>query len=144
MARRSTSAPGVHRAQKLRPVIQEHLSLEPGPDGKGECLCRQIVGGKIRCPDRFRRLSPLRCRDNRRNPALLHRLYKVAHLLLGANVSLCRQLGIGRLHSHFADFQVIRQRPFGGQLLPRRQPTFQNIPPNALIQGLIQGAGGPV
>ena len=133
-----------HRPQKLRSVVQKHLPLKLGPDGKGKGLRRQVVGRKIRLPDRPWGLRQLQSPPVGRSLPLLHRFHKVTHLLLGADVSLRHQLGVGRFHRDLADFQMVRQRPFGGQLLPRHQSALQNIPPDAPIQRLIQGPCLPV
>ena len=72
----------------------------------------------------------------------LHGFHKVAHLLLGADISFGEKLVISGLHCDFADLQILGQGPLGGELFIRPQRAGQDILPDTAVQSLVKGHAG--
>ena len=123
MACRSSGTPWLGRARGSASPKSSITSRCKRPDGKGELL--RAVGGQVKKAW----LRPLRAprADGGHWGAMLHRLHKITHLLLRADVALGQQLAVGGLHGDLADLQILRQRPLGGQLLQDAAPG-QDIP----------------
>ena len=128
-------APVGKRQQKLCAVIQHHFPLQTAPNGEGKLLRTNAC--------QIQQELPLLLRLFRlgwgRGISPFHRFHKIAHLLLGADVSFRQELIVGRFHGDFADLQILRQRPFGRKLRPGLQGAFQNIPADTAVEGFVQG-----
>ena len=122
------------RCKKLFSVVQHDLPLEPGPDGEGEML--RTGAGQIQHRFFFRRF--FRSRHWLPAEGAFHRLHEVAHLFPGTDIAFRQKLVVGRFHGDFADFQMGRKSPLGGQLLARQQYPRQDITADAAVQRLIQ------
>ena len=100
------------RLQQRLSQIQHNLPLQLVPYRKGE-FCR-LVGRQVH------HLLSLRQRlrgEYRRRRRLFYGLHEIADFLYRADVAFQQQLIIGAFHRDLADFQILRQCPFGGQLL---------------------------
>ena len=99
---------GRQMGQELIAVVQHHLPLQPHPDGEGEARGGG-VGGQIQLPSVGLRFGCRRAVGG--GGVVAGGFHEIAHLLLGAQVPLRQQLGIGTLHRHLADLQMGGQRP---------------------------------
>ena len=116
-------------------MVQHHLTLEPGPDREGE-PSRTAAGEVHQCVGlRHRRGGDHR---GRFGPGL-DRFHEIAHFLPGHDEALGQKLAVSRFHGDLAHLKVDRQRPFGGELLARCQPSGEDVLPDLAVQGLIQG-----
>ena len=136
MARRSSGAPWGGMAQ-AGALLQNGLAHQPRPDGKGKILRRNGVGDQIHLPVVLGGgccvlPGELGCQRP------LDRADVVALFLHTVDVALGHQLLVGVFHRDDADLQMGGQRPLGGQLLPRRQPSGEDVVLDAAIQLLIQ------
>ena len=105
-------------AQQRMAVGLQHLPLAAAPHGEGK-LGRHI-GGQIQ----QRHLRGFRhCGQGNGRGAHLHRLHKIAHLFPGGNVALGGKPVVGTFHGDFAQPQMGRQRPLGGQTAAPGQPS---------------------
>ena len=122
--------------QELFAVIQHDLPLKPGPDREGEML--RAVGGQVQ---QIFLLGLVRFwgLDSLGLGMVEDSLHKIAHLLLGTDVAFRQKLVVGSLHGDFADFQILGQGPFGGQLFTGLQNAGENIRPDAAVKGLVEG-----
>ena len=127
--------PGIHRGQKGLAVVQDHLPLEPGPDGEGELA--GAVAGEVRQRSRFFCPFPAGGQGGGSRLRDFYRLHKESPALGRGNVALLQKLGIGRLHGGLAHLQIGGQGPLGGQLVPRGQPPGPDVLPDGQIQGFI-------
>ena len=128
---------GRHGAKQPGALLQNGLAHQARPDGEGEILRRDGVGDQIHLPvvlGRRHGLLPgeLGCQWP------LDGADVVALFLHTVNVALSRQLLIGVFHRDDADLQMGGQRPLGGQLLPRRQPSGEDIGLDAAVQLFVQ------
>ena len=118
-------------------LLQNGLAHQPRPDGKGEILRRDGVGDKIHLPVVLgggRGVLPGELSRQR----ALDGADVVALLLHAVDVALGHQLLVGVFHRNDADLQMGGQRPLGGQLLPRRQPSGEDIGLDAAVQLFVQ------
>ena len=124
-------------AQKASVALQNSAAHELGPCGKGEKLRGSRTGDEVHKPRlllcRLYRYHPLG-----RGQGTVNVADEVATLFHAADVALGYQLFVGVLHGDNTHLQMLRQRPLGGQFLPCRQRSRQNIPLYIAVKLLIQ------
>ena len=125
--------------QQLFTVIQHHFPLQLAPDGEGKFL--RAAAGQVQ----HRRSGLLlRCGGKGRgvDRGLGDILHEIADFFRGADITFRKQLVVSRFHGNFADLQILRQCPFGGQLLPRFQIAGENIGADAPVKRFIERHSG--
>ena len=127
------------RPQQMGVLLQNGLSQQLRPRGKGKVFGGGGVGDEIHKPLALRRLvDGLRHGGRRGGQRLVDPHHVIPPLLHTADVPLGNQLFIGVFHRDNADLQMGRQRPLAGQLLPRRQHAGQNVALNVAVKLLVQ------